>query len=198
MPLLITFFAGFSIFVGAGIIKISKNPHIIEQLSISIATGSLLSLMIFDFLPDITESSTQTKWYIEVLFVLIGVAILKVLDLFIPDHQDTHSNHDKENAVHIGLISALAVILHNIVEGMTVYSLSLDSTSQGVVFAVGISLHNIPMGMLICSTLRKNSKKSKTLLILSLVTVSTFVGGILMSLISSVLSTAPSTPSAMA
>ncbi len=184
MQLLITFLAGFSIFIGAGVIKISKNPHIIEQLSIAIAAGSLLSLMIFDFLPEIAEFTTKTNWYLTLIFVLIGVAVLKVLDLFIPDHQDTHSNHDKENAAHIGLISAFAVVLHNIVEGMTVYSLSSD-IEQGVIFAIGISLHNIPMGMLICSTLQKNSKRAKTLLILAIVTIATLLGGILMAVIGS-------------
>lgn len=182
MPLLITFLAGFSCFLGAAVIKVSKNPHIIEQLSIAIAAGSLLSLMIFDFLPDIYEFTTKKNWYFTVVFVLVGVLILKVLDLFIPDHHDTHSNHDKENAAHIGLISALAVVLHNIVEGMSVYTLSSD-ISQGIVFAVGISLHNIPMGMLICSTLQKNSKTKKTLLVLALVTISTFIGGLLMAFI---------------
>ena len=41
----------------------------------------------------------------------IGFVLLKLLDLFVPDHEDTDENHDTENAAHIGLISALAVIL---------------------------------------------------------------------------------------
>lgn len=90
--------------------------------------------------------------------------------------------HDHENSVHIGLISSLAIILHNIIEGMTVYSLSLASIRQGAVFAFGIALHNIPMGMLIYSAMAER-KCSVRRTMLATVTCSTLVGGFLMYLI---------------
>ena len=182
MALLITFIAGISILVGAVIIKLFKNPETIEHLSIALALGSLFSLMAFDLVPEILESSHEMGLLIPIVFTAIGFVLLKLLDIFVPDHEDTDENHDTENAAHIGLISALAVILHNIVEGMTVYSLSLSSFEKGAIFALGISLHNIPMGMLIYSTLA-DSKKAKKIAVFASVTVSTLIGGILMKLI---------------
>jgi len=189
MAILITFLAGISILIGAVIIKTVKNPHTIEQISIALALGSLLSLMLFDLLPDLLHSGEELPFFLTIIFTLLGVGLLRILDFFIPEHEDTEENHDDENAAHIGLISAIAVILHNIIEGMTVYSLSLSSQSQGVIFAIGIALHNIPMGMLIDSTL-EGHKKSARYGILSAVTLSTLFGGILMTVISSVLTEA--------
>ena len=88
--------------------------------------------------------------------------------------------------IHIGIISAIAIILHNTVEGMTVYSLTLESIRQGVLLSLGVGLHNIPMGMLIYASL-ENEKRSKRYLIMALASLSTFFGGLLMTLISPLL-----------
>lgn len=179
MELFITFLAGISILVGAIVIKLSHNTEKIEHLSIAMALAALLTLMIVDLVPDVIESADSVGWILTIIFVAAGVAILKILDLFVPDHEDNEKNHEQENTVHIGMITSLAIILHNIVEGMTVYSLSLADTRQGLIFAIGIALHNIPMGMLIESTMEKECR-SKHISVLSSVTLSTLLGGIIM------------------
>lgn len=183
MGLFITFLAGISILAGALIIRISNNTEKIEHFSIAMALAALAALMLFDLLPEVRESAAGTGWIVSLLFVVGGAVLLKLLDKLVPDHDDTEANHDSENAVHIGVISAIAVILHNVLEGMTVYSLSMASPRQGLIFAIGIALHNLPMGMLIESTLKKQ-KKSEHALILGSVTLSTLLGGVLMSFIS--------------
>jgi zinc transporter, ZIP family len=183
--LLITLLAGLSIVLGVFIIRETHNSETIEHLSIAMALAAMLSLMIFDLIPDIRESGESLGWLSIILFIVLGFLLLKLLDLFIPDHEDHEKNHEQENASHIGVISALAIILHNIVEGMTVYSLSLSSLSQGILFAFAISLHNIPMGMMIYSTMIRDRKHRKEKeLILGLVSISTLIGGILMHLVS--------------
>ena len=183
--LLITFLAGLSIALGVFIIRESNNSDTIEHLSIAMALAAMLSLMLFDLLPDILESSESLGWMSLLLCLVLGFLLLKLLDFFIPDHEDHEETHEHEHASHIGLISALAIILHNIVEGMTVYSLTLSSLNQGILFALGISLHNIPMGMMIYSTMVRDGKhRREKSIILGLVTISTLVGGLLMHLLS--------------
>ena len=53
----------------------------------------------------------------------------------------------------------MAVILHNIIEGMSLYIVSSDIIS-GLFMCLGIGLHNIPLGLIIASTLY-NSNYSK-------------------------------------
>ncbi len=181
MAISITFLAGLSIIVGALISKLAPHPDKIGHLSMSLALGSLSALLFFDLLPELGESSEQLGWVKLILFAAAGFVILMLFDGFIPDHHDTKENHDHENAVHIGLMSSVAVILHNILEGMTVYSLALSSTRDGLIFSLGIALHNIPMGMLIYSTMNQKNRGQKRFLI-GLVTLSTLAGGVIMML----------------
>lgn len=183
MALFITFLTGISILVGALVIKLSKNPEQVERVSIALALGALLSLTIFDLGPEIVEFMEEQNKVALVLYIVAGVVLLKILDVFLPDHHDTEENHDHENAAHIGLISALAIILHNIVEGMSIYGVANEDFKSGAIFAIGVALHNIPMGMLIYSTLGEKSVREKWA-VLGSVTISTLVGGIGMAFIS--------------
>lgn len=184
MPLLIAFAAGLFILLGAVAIRFSKNAHKVEVMSFALALGALVALMVFDLIPDMAEG--EIKWYLVLIFVAVGFGILTLLDILAPDHDDHHDteeNHDEENSAHIGIMSALAVILHNIVEGMTVYSLAFADSKQGLILAVAIGLHNIPMGMLIFATLAHKSRRARLGLI-SAVVLSTPLGGLLMMLLS--------------
>jgi len=187
MPLIITFIAGLFILIGAVSIRFSKESHKVEVISFALALGALVALMIFDLIPDMFEG--EIKWYLIILCVAIGFGFLFLLDVLAPDHDDHHDteeNHDEENSAHIGIMSALAVILHNIVEGMTVYTIAMSDIKQGLILAIGIGLHNVPMGMLIFSTLAHKTKKEKYILT-SAVVLSTPLGGLLMMLLSSLL-----------
>ena len=116
--------------------------------------------------------------------------ILTLLDIFIPEHDHEHGlSHEctEENLLHIGIVSTIAIVLHNIIEGMAVYSITTESVKVGLLMALGVGLHNIPMGMVIYSTLKKEAKKKRILMIF-LSTISTFIGGLLMTLISSLIS----------
>ena len=190
MGILITFFLGIFIVIGALIAKAARNEHIIEELSISVAFGTMAALAVTELFPEAFESIGSDNLVLMFIAVLAGIAILKILDRFIPDHDNAHGfEHDctPENVMHIGIISSVAVVLHNIIEGMAVYSMSYDSLKTAAFLSLGVGLHNIPMGMVIYSTLKK-VKKSLKILLLSAVALSTLAGGILMKLLWSFIS----------
>jgi ZIP family zinc transporter len=70
---------------------------------------------------------------------------------------------------------------------MAVYSLSTESFKTGLLIALGVGLHNIPMGLVIASTLittRFSKRKMRNILIG--VSLSTFVGGLIMFILGGV------------
>lgn len=183
MGLLITFLLGLFILLGALIANSIRNSRWIEQISISIAFGTMLALAVWELLPEAMENTGNE--IILIVCVILGIGILKALDHLIPDHDHEHGfDHHctTENVIHIGIISSVAVILHNMIEGMAVYSISAESTTMGLLMGLGVGLHNIPMGMVIASTL-EHEKKSRRLVLLSSVALSTFAGGLLMKLL---------------
>lgn len=188
MGILITFLLGIFLLAGVLVVRLARGSKVIEQFSISIALGTMCSLAMIELIPEIFETFHGKNLLFAGIAVLIGILGLKALDHFIPDHEEgtKEDTQTQENVVHIGVMSAIAIVLHNIVEGMAVYSLTAESVKVGALVALGVGLHNIPMGMLIYSTLQKDSRKKK-ILVLGAAAGSTFLGGLLMAWISPVL-----------
>ena len=189
MGLLITFVLGLFFLLGVLFIHLGKNTKLIELLSISIALGTMTSLIVLDLIPEMLEHMEGISFIWIFLLIVLGIGLLKGLDLFVPDHDDHDAPHkcSEENLVHIGIVSLIAIALHNVIEGMAVYSLSVESVKTGLLIALGVGLHNIPMGMVIGTTMEHESKKHK-ILAYGLATLSTFIGGLLMLLIHNVVS----------
>lgn len=64
---------------------------------------------------------------------------------------------------------------------MALYGTALEGKKLGALVALGIGLHNVPMGMIITSAFYKgNNNKLKTTLISIGLSLSTFIGGLIM------------------
>ena len=182
MGLFITFLLGLFFLLGVLVIFFGKNTKTIENLSISIALGTMVSLIGFDLVPEVLEHTKDIPLFLLFLFMIFGIALLKGLDFFVPDHDEGHGFHhhcSEENLVHIGIISLVAISLHNVIEGMAVYSLVSESVKTGLFVALGVGLHNIPMGMVIASTM-EHEKMPHKLIAYGVASISTFLGGVLM------------------
>lgn len=182
---------GMFILIGAFFVFTIKNKTKLVEFSIGLAFGVMILLLALELIPESFEKLKDSfdgisPYMISLISIVLGIVTLKLLDLFIPDHEHhEHENHEdkdvQENLFHIGYVSSIAIILHNIIEGMAVYGTVSSSTSMGLLMSLGVGLHNIPLGMAITSTVYQTSKdKKKTLFLLLAIALSTFVGGILM------------------
>lgn len=187
--LFFTFFIGIFILVGSIIVFVTKNNNKFIHFSISIAFGVMLSLVLIELLPEIFEIfnekySSLITIIIMISLILIGIFLLKLIDYFIPDHHKIDCETDyKDNFYHIGIVSGIALIIHNVIEGMAVFGSISQSVSLGLMISIGVGIHNIPMGMVITSTLYKANKSiKKTMPFITIVALSTFVGGLIMYL----------------
>lgn len=163
---------------GMAIIKITNKHGIIEYISICLAALAMVYLLAYDLIPEIVENFGLAKMWKAILFIVIGIAILKLLDFFVPEHE-AHDASNSESLVHIGIMTAVAITLHNILEGMTVLSVATRDLTAGISLGLGVGLHNIPMGMLIYTSLEKEIGHKRFGLYF-LTTISTFIGGLLM------------------
>ena len=185
LGLLTTLLLGIFIILGASIAFLINKKERVVDFSLGLAFGVIVMLIITHLLPETIESLGLKYIYLFLLFTIIGYGALKLLDNFIPDHDDDGKGMDKkelrENLIHIGVITSIALILHNIIEGMAVYSSVLSDASLGLVMTIGIGFHNIPLGMVIAGTFyQSNENINKTMLSILLVSLSTFVGGLTM------------------
>ena len=135
--ILLTIVVGLFTLIGTIIVFQTKNNKKIIDFSICIAFGVMVSLAILEIIPEEIElfSVEFKKEKVFLLIVsssLIGIGILKTLDHFIPEHE-AH-NHTKkaqsENLFHIGIVSSIALILHNIIEGMALAATTIADINR--------------------------------------------------------------------
>lgn len=186
--LVLTLVLGFFIIIGAFLMHIFENKERFLVISLSMAFGVMASLIFLELLPESFEIfnekySSIISIAMILIFSIIGFLILKILDKFIPDHEDD----DEANLIHVGIVSSIAIILHNIIEGMAIYNTFNTSINLGIVLSIGVGLHNIPLGMVLSSTFYKSlSNKKKSNVIIFLISTSTFVGGLIMCIFNNV------------
>lgn len=188
MALLTTLVAGLFFAIGALLAVFKKEKKGLVEFSIGLSFSVLLLLLAFDIVPEITELLEEKGSIFMYIFIVIGIVMLKLIDMLVPhhDHDEEIKTHER-HLNHIGIISALALVVHNVIEGIGIYNIALHDFKAGMFLAIGVGLHNIPFGIEITATLNE-TKKNKKHIIFSIVflTLSTMLGGLIMLVFKSI------------
>lgn len=176
---------GMFIFIGAIIVfKVKKKEKLLD-FSIALAFSVLLTLGFIEILPESIElvgsKFNKTNSFIIVfLLAILGIIVLKLIDKLVPHHSNK-GDSNKQVLIHIAIVTTLAIFVHNVVEGMALYSAFVVSLNTGIIFSVGIAFHNIALGLAISSQFYESNKsKKKTLLLILILALATFVGAVIM------------------
>lgn len=188
MALLITFIAGLFFLIGALLAFFGKEKKGLVEFSIGLSFSVMLFLLAFDIVPEVMELLEEKGTFFMYIFIVIGIVMLKLIDILVPHHDHdaeikTHEKHLK----HIGIISSLALVVHNVIEGIGIYNIALLDFKAGLLMAIGVGLHNIPFGIEIAATLGE-TKKSKISVIINILmlVLSTALGGLIMMIFKSI------------
>jgi ZIP family zinc transporter len=84
-----------------------------------------------------------------------GIALTASIDRLVPAAENPHEVHRVEemhrrpdaHLMRMGLLSAVAIALHNFPEGVATFVAALDHPRLGVSIAAAVALHNIPEGI---------------------------------------------------
>lgn len=159
---LITSLAGLSTLFGMIVILFSKKEsNKIIVSSLSFAAGVMICVSLLDLVPESVE--LLTKKYSNVasillfgIFLSIGVLSSIFIDTKMPDNNKNHSK-----LFRVGIISMLAIILHNIPEGIATFMASSMNAKLGISLALAIAMHNIPEGISISVPIYYSTKSKK-------------------------------------
>ena len=176
--LLLTVITGLFFLIGIYSLQNVKEKEKTSLFTISLAFIVLLGLLVFHLLPEIIEF----KNVLLIIPIIIGFLLIILFDKIIPHHNHEHIDDkcdktDHNNHLnHIGLVTIIALAIHNLIEGLTLYSITITSVKSGVLMMLSIALHNIPLGFQIGNSIKFN--KNSKLLIFSLCT-SSFLGALI-------------------
>lgn len=174
---LITFIAGMTTVIGGLIIfLVKKNDNIIIS-SLAFAAGVMMTVSIVDLIPE--SFSLFRKLYYPIptilfLFIFINIGIIISLLL---DKKVTVQNNE---IYRVGIISMLAMIFHNIPEGMATFIATNQNFHLGLILSASIAVHNIPEGIIISFPIFYATKSKKKAIFYTFIAgMSELLGGII-------------------
>ena len=157
-----------------------KNNFVILA-SLSFAAGVMLVASIFDLIPEsFSLLSSAFKIFPAILILLIflntGIIISFTINKYLPDTSN-------DELYRVGVVSMLAIIIHNIPEGIATFMAGCSDSKLGITLTLAIALHNIPEGISISVPIYYATKSKKKALLYTLISgLSELFGAVITSI----------------
>ncbi len=149
MAFLLTLVAGLSTMIGSIFIFVKRgNTNKIIMASLAFASGVMICVSITDLIPESIKLLNGSLLKINILIisflsVLLGVIISMLIDYYLPDKPNIIND---KKLYRVGFISMIAIVLHNIPEGIATFMATSSNVTLGISLATVIAMHNIPEG----------------------------------------------------
>lgn len=171
---IITFLAGISTIIGIIPTYFNSNRDNIINLSLSFSSGVMLSISLFSLIPESYNYLNNKLFILVLIFINIGLIISTYIDKVI-------SNRISNNTLFkLGIVSIIALVLHNIPEGIISFLTSSNNLKIGLPLAIGITLHNIPEGISIAVPIYYSTKSHRKAFIYTFISgFSELIGGVI-------------------
>ena len=159
----LTLLAGLSTGIGSALAFYTKQTN---KKFLSVALGFSAGVMIYVSMIEIFAKSRSaleivygpTVGYgVATLSFFAGIAIIALIDKFVPSFENPHELRDVEEAgagrtkdpalLRMGMMSALAIGIHNFPEGLATFASAMQNPTLGISIAVAVAIHNIPEGI---------------------------------------------------
>jgi len=187
----LTVFAGLSTGIGSALAFFAKRTNT-KLLTISL--GFSAGVMIYVSFVEIfaksrailtVELGNQLGSYYSVLAFFGGILVIGIIDRLVPSIENPHEirtletineiekgnfKHKQDKLMKMGVMSAIAIAIHNFPEGLATFIAALQDPALGISIAIAIAIHNIPEGIAVSIPLfyaTGNRKKAFTLSFLS-------------------------------
>ncbi|MDL2206894.1 zinc transporter ZupT, partial [Eubacteriales bacterium OttesenSCG-928-N13] len=153
--LLLALLAGLSTLLGAVITLFTRGKNLrLISISLGFAAGIMISVSTIDLYPTALALFQQSMGerqavLLSVAFLALGIVVAFLLDMLVPhDPYDAGTGAaPHKDLFRVGLVSMLAIGLHNFPEGIATFMAGYEDLTMGISIAIAIALHNIPEGI---------------------------------------------------
>lgn len=162
----LTLFAGLSTGIGSALALMTKKTN---KTFLSVALGFSAGVMIYVSLVEIfvkaqdalvAELGLKPGSWVTVASFFGGMFLIAIIDRLVPSGENPHESriveemdprhkhpHSHGKLMRMGVMSALAIAIHNFPEGLATFMAALKDPSLGIAIAVAVAIHNIPEGI---------------------------------------------------
>ena len=209
--LVLTLIAGAATGIGGAMVlfkkKISSN---FLAGALGLSAGVMIFISLAELFPEAQAeiAATGAIKYGEALTLLAffaGMGIIMLIDFLVPEYENPHEasglsletrtaatsmldRTGNEKALHrLGLMSALAIAIHNFPEGIATFIGALNDPQMGASITAAIAIHNIPEGIAVAIPIYYATRsKGKALLLATLSGFSELLGALLCIAVTSI------------
>ena len=154
LALLLTLAAGLSTGIGSAIAYFIKKPKIAYlAFALGLSAGVMIYISFMEMLPTAIHDIGELR---AIVAFFVGIGVIALIDLLVPEHENPHefagideptAHSDSAKLMRTGLMTALAIGIHNFPEGLATFAATLGDVKLGVFIAIAIAIHNIPEGI---------------------------------------------------
>ena len=209
--LLLTLIAGAATGIGGALVlfkkKISSN---FLAGALGLSAGVMIFISLAELFPEAQAeiAATGSLKYgraFTLLAFFAGMGIIMLIDFLVPEYENPHEasglsletrtaatsmleRTGNEKALHrLGLMSALAIAIHNFPEGIATFIGALNDPQMGASITAAIAIHNIPEGIAVAIPIYYATRsKGKALLLATLSGFSELLGALLCIAVTSI------------
>lgn len=175
-PLLISSIAGLSTVLGSLVVylKIKKIDEFIT-FCLSFSLSVMIAISILELIPISSFDIVNNYGYLKGIIICLALFIIGVLCITIINKEidkRIKSVNQSKSLYRVGVLSMLALMIHNFPEGIATFMSAYTDLSLGISLSIAIMMHNIPEGISIAVPLYYSTGSRKRGVLL------TFISGI--------------------
>lgn len=153
--------AGLSTGIGSTLAFFTKKTNTkFLSLSLGFSAGVMIYVSLVEIFVNAKDSLTaelgvRDGSWLTVISFFCGILLIYLIDTFIPSEENStaaysikfNNGYSDVKLLRIGLLTALAIAIHNFPEGIATFISAIHSPSIAVPIAIAIAIHNIPEGI---------------------------------------------------
>jgi zinc transporter, ZIP family len=162
----LTLFAGLSTGIGSAIAFFAKRTSTkFLSIALGFSAGVMIYLSFVEIFPKAqeilgAEAGNRGGYLLTILAFFSGMLLIAIIDKLVPAFENPHElkrvediqNKERmknKKLYRMGMMSALAIAIHNFPEGLATFLAALQDIRLGLPIAIAIAIHNIPEGIAI-------------------------------------------------
>lgn len=162
IPLLLTLGAGLATGIGCAIAFFARRTNKrLLSFSLGLSGGVMVYVSFVELFHEANVALTgawgpRAGAAVTVLSFFAGILFIGIIDRLVPSVENPHEAHRIEEMeqqprnpklMRMGLLTALAIGIHNFPEGIATFTSAVDNPTLGIAIAAAIAIHNIPEGI---------------------------------------------------
>ena len=162
IPLLLTLGAGLATGIGSAIAFFARRTNKrLLSFSLGLSGGVMIYVSFVELLGQ-AEAALAASWSartaqgLAVAAFFAGILLIGIIDRLVPSFENPHEARTVEEMdrkpkntrlMRMGVMTALAITIHNFPEGIATFTTALENRTLGVAIAAAVAIHNIPEGI---------------------------------------------------